>query len=477
MKKIILSLLIVSAILTSSVFYNLHNDSYSIVNTELSDYKSKVNAKGGTISDYDLACYDTLITTLKDGGVWSDDLEIGFFDYGFNTSFIKLKYVTVDTCINHGFVSGDYDTLTGFTGNGSSKWIDLNYDLSSTDVRNISYGFYSHDDGNKGCGMGTSTNNKSYVCYTTSAGRVSKAYIAPNQFDVAPMKGLISISSDVNGSAVYQNAYLRGEKTNGNPTNNPIGGGMSLFRYNNGAAGTYFNGKISMYFISSSLSAQDMEVLSNAIDNFYNSIGRRKNKRVVIIGDSETWGQAASTKAKRYASIFADSMKMEGVVSGFSGTLWQIDPYSSSGRGRFIPDILSQKYATTDFKVVIAYGLNDVFYSGASVSNFCTQYRYGLKYLIRHGVDTSDICVVNPFYVDSINGYSSAAPYNAGSKTLHRQVNDSCYAIATSFGVRYFDSYNYMIANGGNSLLSADKIHMNDSGNLVAGNKLYLICK
>lgn len=462
--KIILGLLTLISFFIALSSYTHHSDTTTtIVNIEVIAYKNKVIAKGGSLSLNKQLYYDTLVSNLKRAGVWNELYELGTMDGGYGSSMIKLKYYNYDTLTNHHFASTDYDTIKGFTG-ASTKYFDTNFPISTIDNRDISLGFYSHDDGSLGAGMGCSNNTAGYVGWTTTAGSYAQSNIGNSTLYSAMMKGLFSVTSDFNGVTSYINDIRRSSHTQTGTVGN-FTGNLLLCSFNNS---NYFTGKISLYFVSKSLTSAQTKSLSDAIKKFYTGIGRRNANRIICIGDSETWGTGTSNKSQRWAEILADSMNCEAVISGFSGTLLQYQPVvANSFRSRFKEDMSghdAQKY-------FILYGINDVCYNTATVAQYSAQLRYIITFL-KSTTDSINIYVGTPPYV-SAQAYTRASPWNGGNTTIHQQYVDSTIYICGNLHVKCVDVYSGLKNNGGDSFIYTDHIHMNASGNLFCANLFY----
>lgn len=456
----------------SAIYHTSDTCTYTIVNQELTDYNNKVVAAGGSLSDDKLAHYDTLINKLKQQGLWYKKFELGTLDSDPVSAKYKLKYVFYDTLTINGFTSGDYNVNTGFTGNGTSKYLDLNYDLTGVDIRSFSFGFYSHSEW-KGCGMGQGNGTKIYLGYSNGTENQASSGVAPNVHYSGMTTGFYSLHSTFQGSYLYTNSTFRSARTVGSVANNPLSGEMHLFRYNNGAANTYSTGKISMYFISEELTTEDIKVLSDAIAHFYEGIGRKQKEAIICFGDSKTSQLKYCTSAQTWPQILGDSMNREVINLGFKGTLWQIDLTGQPGYARFAQDILAYTNNYDSIDVFIMMGTNDYMHNAGSLGNYCSQMRSALRYLKNSGVDSNDIYLITPSYVDSINGYTAASPLNAGTLAKHKTTCDSVMVIASDLGVHGIQMRDWQIANGGNSNLGADYIHEDVSGNLNFANKAY----
>lgn len=90
--------------------------------SEVVDYRNRVIAAGGSISDNSLQAIATYVQTLKLNNIWDKFLEIApYAGSNLNTALVKLKYPSgvQSSLTNVGFASGDYSETTGLTGNTS----------------------------------------------------------------------------------------------------------------------------------------------------------------------------------------------------------------------------------------------------------------------------------------------------------------------------------------------------------------------
>ncbi len=93
-------------------------------NREISDYVSRINAAGGSISDTSIQAHRTFIQTLKQNNLWDKCLEIGTYaGNNLNAALVKLKYPlgVQSSLTNVGFLGGDYSESTGLSGDTSGN--------------------------------------------------------------------------------------------------------------------------------------------------------------------------------------------------------------------------------------------------------------------------------------------------------------------------------------------------------------------
>lgn len=191
----------------------------------------------------------------------------------------------------------------------------------------------------------------------------------------------------------------------------------------------------------------------------------------VFFGDSITVGQGASSSAKRWSSLVANFISLKEINRGISGTVLQnsYPVLSNNGTDRYQDDIVPFKPA----KVFILYGLNDLRYNGAnfSVSAYQIDLNKVVSGLILAGFASTYITVGSPPYMIP-SCYDEDFPFNAGSITKHQQYRDASKAVAVANNCKWADVYQAMLNNGGDSLISPDKVHPNDTGHQLIANTI-----
>lgn len=183
----------------------------------------------------------------------------------------------------------------------------------------------------------------------------------------------------------------------------------------------------------------------------------------VFFGDSITVGQGASSTAKRWSSLVANFMSLKEINKGISGTVLQ-NSYPvlvNNGTDRYQDDIIPAKPA----KVFILYGLNDLRYNGVnfSVSAYQIDLNTVVTKLILAGFAPTQITVGSPPYMIP-SCYNEDFPFNAGSSTKHQQYRDASKAVALANSCKWADVYQAMLNSGGDSLITLDGVHPNDTG-------------
>ncbi len=186
---------------------------------------------------------------------------------------------------------------------------------------------------------------------------------------------------------------------------------------------------------------------------------------LAVIGDSITAGQSASTSANRWANIVATSLGTPLLNQGISGTYLQNtilsggSPGANNGRDRYIADVTSRNRAE---RVVILYGVNDArdapIEANLTLANFINDYQEMITGLLAAGYTQDKITLGSPPY---FTGHRSG---DTGGAARLASFAGAVRDLAVANHVKFADVYNYMINNGGASLLSGDYLHPNDSG-------------
>lgn len=95
---------------------------------ETLQYRADVLYGGGTIAERSLQHVDKFVRDCKEAGVWSKLIEVATFTGDqLAAACTKVKHSDVQSISSFNFVEGDYSEATGLTGNGTTKYLDLNF--------------------------------------------------------------------------------------------------------------------------------------------------------------------------------------------------------------------------------------------------------------------------------------------------------------------------------------------------------------
>ena len=196
----------------------------------------------------------------------------------------------------------------------------------------------------------------------------------------------------------------------------------------------------------------------------------------VGFGDSITFGVDASDAAHRWLNIVSAAYGAGTPLNqAISGTVLQNSPDSGgsprvdNGRDRFAAALLGANIRDGLF---LAYGFNDARYTGRpadfNVTQYAADYREVLSGLLEGGAyNPAKIWIISPYYITDTGLATGSAGFTGQTRAGFEAFVAAAASVAQSFGTRYVDMYQYMLANGGASLISADNIHPGDAGMAV----------
>lgn len=276
------------------------------------------------------------------------------------------------------------------------------------------------------------TGNASYTAYALiAAGTTSTG--AFQQVSGTGTSGYVLTSNGASALPTWQAASAGGTPGGSNTqiqfNNSGAFGASSNFVFNNNAVnlGTFFPAALGSLYFGDSITTGQLGSCGGAT--------------------TADWVNLFST----YVGTIVNNNGVGGsaMEAGLSGT---IAP-AMVNRLTEIPTYSSAKY---DY-LVLAYGINDAEYGG-DTTTYKTNYGTVLTNAITtKGWPAGKIILVSPYY--------------QGNSTLNAQVLPFVTAtqhVATTYSTLFYNSYSYMLANGGTSLLCAsDFIHPTVAGYLV----------
>lgn len=198
---------------------------------------------------------------------------------------------------------------------------------------------------------------------------------------------------------------------------------------------------------------------------------------VVGFGDSITAGTGASDAAHRWLNLvhaakgWGHLTNSGGVATVLQNTVQNTvstigGACDNNGRDRYATAVVAHR---PDY-VLILYGLNDLRLNDVAFTADLFENDLGevIDGMIAGGTSASQIVIGSPPH---ISDYTAGAPeYNGGSIAKHQAYTAKCAAVAAAKGTKYIDVYQWMIDNGGDSLVSGDGVHPNDAGHQAIAN-------
>jgi len=195
----------------------------------------------------------------------------------------------------------------------------------------------------------------------------------------------------------------------------------------------------------------------------------------IFFGDSIVDGTDASDDAHRWINLVAaDQGWTYFIEEGIGGTVLQNTTQNTvstiggaaDNNGRDTYDTRVTAY-NPDY-VFILYGLNDLRLDDAAFTTALFENDLGevVQGIIDNGASADHIIIGSPPYVSD---YGSG-DWGGGSTADHEAHVQACADVASAKGTKYIDVYQWMIDNGGDSLVSGDDIHPNDDGHQEIAN-------
>jgi hypothetical protein len=200
---------------------------------------------------------------------------------------------------------------------------------------------------------------------------------------------------------------------------------------------------------------------------------------VVIIGDSITEGQVATSPEKRWANRFAAARNATLLNQGIPGTVLENSADSGGSarannmRDRFVADTLG---ANKRAAVVVAGGFNDGRYVGAPATFNATQYGVDLREMLNGwiigGYPRDRIFVFAPYYITDAGLESGTAGFTGQTRSGFEAFGAEARAAVLEYGVWLYEPYPYMRDHG--YVPDPDNIHPPDTGHamIAAGAEL-----
>lgn len=225
---------------------------------------------------------NNFIVTCKADGTWSKLTEVYLLcGVQFGALTAKLKYDSVATLTNHGFVSGDYlaaGSGAGLTGDGSS-YLDTSFLDSSLSADNKSFGRYQTVNTVLGVelSLGVRDGTAQYSVVENSAtqliARVPSADATVILSSIDPKSFLICSRRGVNDVEVYLNGSSAGTDTS-TAAGPSISYNWHLFAYNNaGFATNPTNTTNAFMFLGTGLSDTEAANLTTATEALMDALG------------------------------------------------------------------------------------------------------------------------------------------------------------------------------------------------------------
>jgi lysophospholipase L1-like esterase len=445
---------------------SIYADSYSgdtdIVGGNLFDADYQAVLDYATTQGYTLpsagqqVLQNQMVIDLKSSGVWSKLDTFAKFDVDGDSNFalIDWKRLTQYTAVSN----PTFTTNQGFAGNGTSSYINTNYNPFSEavnfELNNATIGTYIRTAPASPIGVksvyGTGDTDGitllpqfSANCSLRLNATGGQGFASPDQVGT----WIITRPSGTNTTA-YRNGVL---VSMSRISTGIIDRQIYLLRRND-ATPMWWDGQISYFFAGACLTEIEAKTLTGILQNYLN--GGVGNKLGVFFGDSITAGTGASATSNRWTSVFSGLQSIMEMNYGIAGTTMVQNPTTPTGDSMYERMSLIPNYVGADKYLFFAYGTND---SGGSTiytpALFETQYNEVLDNAISKGWNTNKIKMVNIFRRDD---------------TKEDAYNVILESISTARGIQLLDVNSVLASNP--ALYMSDSVHPNDAGHSAIAN-------
>lgn len=244
----------------------------------IKDYRNRIIANGGTISDASLKAHDEFIKGCKSDGIWDSLLDVGSFaGDNLNSALIKLKFLSSlqSSLTNFNFLASDYSELSGING-GNNKRFDTGFkeDLLFSSDAHLSFYSLSDVPGNMEREIGTwridgiqiiikwSDGNSYFRCFNDETKLESKQ-------NLNPTSGFYFASRKNNNATLSRNSVVYAMANSifqmaGRDATIAVGG----------AANTYTSKRFSFYSIGLALDAGQSQAFYQRVQTLQQSLNR-----------------------------------------------------------------------------------------------------------------------------------------------------------------------------------------------------------
>jgi hypothetical protein len=256
-------------------------------NPEVINYRDRVIANGGIISEASIDAVTKFVQDCKNSQVWSKLLEVGpFAGSNLSAALVKLVYPAGSSSVltNVNFVSGDYNETGsngGLNGDGVTKYLNSGFNTQSLLPDNAHLSFYLRTDvsaaGNRSC-IGTINGADQYWLGALTATTSVDARLGGNLTAslAQPLNKAFYIGSRAaaNSMRLYKNGALSGSNST-TVTHNKPNLNLFLWAFNSaGAAAALLPARGSFYSIGSGLTDAEAAALYQAVQTLQRNLNR-----------------------------------------------------------------------------------------------------------------------------------------------------------------------------------------------------------
>jgi hypothetical protein len=244
-------------------------------------YQQEIANASGTISMRSLQHVDKFVRDCKEAGVWEKLYDVmPFAGDQLNAGLIKVKTQDVQP-VAYNFVAGDYSEALGLLGNGTTKYLDLQYPATGVPLAGH-LASYNREDTTGAAGryaMGADNGADQFVLLgSTNAGANCTAYIG-GTVAAAPgtpyNKGFYYVErTSLTDLKLYRNNTQIGSNAAAITFTPPAFFMYAFARSVSGAAANFLNTRMSFLSVGTNLSAQERSDYYSIVQTLQVNLGR-----------------------------------------------------------------------------------------------------------------------------------------------------------------------------------------------------------
>lgn len=446
-----------------------------LYDTNVSDLFRRVGTNGGNYSLAEKQAANIISLDLRSGNsgaTLAKIKEFGWTHVGDSTNAAVKKLIYPSAIQDYvtpsgGMVATNWTRGVGFTGDTSTRFLDTGFIPSANGLTgtNMSCGFFLRDStaGNISMGAfggGSSMQPFYYGNLTANWGTKNPAVVYSTNFPAM----LTGTTENVTNFNFYIRDYL-GSTTSA--AGNAPTVSITLNKFN--GIGSVSAQPVAIYFIGTSMTSNDVKVISDASIRF-NKLIQRANivaNKYTIIGDSTAAGLGLAT-TQRWTYLVTQALgKTEDNQAISSSMLARVGPLDARNNlgNRWINKFPEQ--------VVMAYGgINDIRNNNTNYTSlFPTSLEETIHYAIDSGYLPTELTVCNACWIDS-PAFTNNASFTNGNYTAMTTATNLSFIDSGIYHTYFIDFWSAMTnySGGAAATVQSDSTHPSITGSIVLSN-------
>lgn len=271
------------------IYKSLNHIPVKLYNPETLNYRTRILAAGGSISESTLDAIEKFVQDCKNSNIWDKLLDVGPFAGGsLASALVKLAYPggVSSTLTNINFVSGDYietGVNGGLAADGATKFLNTGFNLQNLLPDNCHFSFYLREDvsvaGNRSLVGAVNGVDQYWLGALTNSqtnARLGQALTATHAQNMS--KGYyIASRQEANSLKLFKNGDLVGSDSTAVVHNKPNTNAFVFAFSNAGIGGAFIPGRGAFYSIGQALSDAEARLLHEAVQTLQRNLGREVN--------------------------------------------------------------------------------------------------------------------------------------------------------------------------------------------------------